>query len=54
MISSGSYGDPPTTRQRDYGIVLLHVLWRMRVDLVILLVIIVIVHADVIPRDWTA
>ena len=54
MISSGTYGDPPTTRQRDYGLVLLHLLWRMRVDLIILLVIIVIVHADVIPRDWTA
>ena len=35
-IKSGTYGDPPRTARRDYFVVLLLLLWRMRYDLLLL------------------
>jgi ion channel-forming bestrophin family protein len=34
-IESGQHGDPPRTQRRDYGLVLLQLLWRMRFDLIL-------------------
>jgi putative membrane protein len=34
-IESGLHGDPPRTQRRDYGLVLLQLLWRMRYDLIV-------------------
>ena len=54
MIESGDYGYPPSTRRQDYVLVVLQLLWRMRFDLLLLLLITVLVHNDWIPRSWTA
>ena len=54
MTDSGDYGYPPSTRRQDYALVLLQLLWRMRFDLVVLLLISVLIHHDWIPRSWTA
>ena len=54
MIDSGDYGYPPSTRRKDYVVVLLQLLWRMRFDLLLLLFITVLIHNNWIPRDWTA
>ena len=54
MIDSGDYGYPPSTRRQDYVVVLLQLLWRMRFDLLLLLLVTVFVHNDWIPRSWTA
>ena len=51
MIESGDYGYPPSTRRQDYLLVLLQLLWRMRFDLLLLLLITVLVHNDWIPRS---
>ncbi len=53
IIESGYYGYPPSTRRQDYVLVLLQLLWRMRFDLLLLLIT-VLVHNDWIPRSWTA
>jgi len=36
MMMMGGHGDPPRTRRQDYGLVLLQLLWRMRLDLLLL------------------
>ena len=54
MIDSGDYGYPPSTRRQDYALVLLQLLWRMRFDLLVLLLVTVLIHNDWIPRSWTA
>ena len=54
MTDSGDYGYPPSTRRQDYALVLLQLLWRMRFDLVVLLLVSVLIHHDWIPRSWTA
>ena len=54
MIESGGYGYPPSTRRQDYALVLLQLLWRMRFDLLVLLLVSVLIHHDWIPRSWTA
>jgi putative membrane protein len=52
MIESGSYGDPPRTRRKDYSHVLLQLLSRMRYDLLLLLVVTGLVMGGLIPRGW--
>ena len=54
MIETGDYGYPPSTRRQDYVLVVLQLLWRMRFDLLLLLLITILVHNDWIPRSWTA
>ena len=54
MIDSSDYGYPPNTRRQDYALVVLQLLWRMRFDLLLLLLITVLVHNDWIPRSWSA
>ena len=34
-IVIGQHGDPPRTQRLDYGLVLLQLLWRMRLDLLL-------------------
>ena len=41
MIDLGDYGHPPSTRRRDYSLVLL------------LLAIAVLINSNAIPGDWT-
>ncbi len=53
MIDLGDYGRPPAIRRQDYGIVLLRLLWRMRIDLLLLVLISVLVAREVIPGGWS-
>ncbi|MFM7676170.1 MAG: bestrophin family ion channel [Synechococcus sp.] len=34
-LERGRHGDPPRTQRQDYGLVLLQLLWRMRLDLLL-------------------
>jgi len=54
MIDLGDYGHPPSTRRRDYPLVLLQLMQRMRLELLLLLTIAVLINSDVVPRGWTA
>ncbi len=51
-IKSGPYGDPPRTARRDYFVVLLLLLWRMRYDLLLLAVIGSLILTDTVPTNW--
>ena len=51
-IKSGPYGDPPRTARRDYFVVLLLLLWRMRYDLLLLAVIATLILTDTVPTNW--
>ena len=51
-IKSGPYGDPPRTARRDYFVVLLLLLWRMRYDLLLLAVIGALILSDTVPTNW--
>ena len=51
-IKSGPYGDPPRTARRDYFVVLLLLLWRMRDDLLLLAVIGALILSDTVPTNW--
>ncbi|WP_415410016.1 hypothetical protein ACLM45_00515 [Synechococcus sp. A10-1-5-9] len=50
MIDLGDYGHPPSTRRRDYPLVLLQLMQRMRLELLLLLTIAVLINSDVVPR----
>ena len=54
MIDLGDYGHPPSTRRRDYSLVLLQLMKRMRLELLLLLTISVLIESNVIPGGWTA
>ena len=54
MIDLGDYGHPPSTRRRDYPLVLLQLMQRMRLELLLLLTIAVLINSDVVPRGQTA
>ena len=49
-IDEGPFGHPPKTRRRDYSVVLIQLLWRMRFDLLLLaaLSLLVEVHIRII------
>ena len=51
-IKSGPYGGPPRTARRDYFVVLLLLLWRMRYDLLLLAVIATLILTDTVPTNW--
>ena len=51
-IKSGPYGSPPRTARRDYFVVLLLLLWRMRYDLLLLAVIATLILTDTVPTNW--
>lgn len=53
MIDLGDYGHPPSTRRRDYSLVLLMLMQRMRLELLLLLTIAVLINSNAIPGDWT-
>ncbi len=53
MIELGDYGHPPAIRRRDYGVVMLTLVWRMRFDLLLLVLISVLVANGLVPRGWT-
>ena len=53
MIDLGDYGQPPAVRRQDYGLVLLKLVWRMRIDLLLLLLISALVANGLVPRGWT-
>lgn len=53
MIDVGDYGHPPSTRRRDYSLVLLQLLKRMRLELLLLLAIAVLINSNAIPVRWT-
>ena len=54
MIDFGDYGHPPSTRRRDYSLVLLQLMQRMRLELLLLLTIAVLINSNAIPGGWTA
>ena len=51
-IKSGPYGSPPRTARRDYFVVLLLLLWRMRYDILLLTVIATLILTDTVPTNW--
>ena len=51
-IKSGTYGDPPRTARRDYFVVLLLLLRRMRYDLLLLAVVGTLILSDTVPTNW--
>ena len=51
-IKSGPYGDPPRTARRDYLVVMLLLLWRMRYDLLLLAIISSLILSDTVPTNW--
>ncbi len=51
-IKSGPYGDPPRTARRDYFVVLLLLLWRMRYDLLLLAVIGTLILTETVATNW--
>ena len=52
QIKSGTYGDPPRTARRDYFVVLLLLLWRMRYDLLLLALVGTLILSDTVPTNW--
>jgi len=52
MIEVGDYGHPPRTHRRDYSLVLVQLLLRMRYDLILLILISWVVLSGVIPGGW--
>ena len=51
-IKSGTYGDPPRTARRDYFVVLVLLLRRMRNDLLLLAVVGTLILSDTLPTNW--
>lgn len=51
-IRTGQYGNPPRTARRDFGFVMLLLLWRMRADLLLLAVISAIVFTTSLHAEW--
>lgn len=52
IVKSGPYGDPPRTARRDYFIVLLLLLWRMRYDLLLLAAVGTLILTETVPTNW--
>ncbi|MCX5968358.1 MAG: bestrophin family ion channel [Cyanobacteria bacterium] len=48
----GGHGDPPRTRWRDYHKVLLQLLWRMRLDLIVWILVVVVVLGGSVASRW--
>lgn len=42
-IQVGGHGNPPRTRKQDYYKVLLQLLWRMRLDLILWIIVMAVV-----------
>jgi putative membrane protein len=51
-IKSGTFGDPPRTARRDYFVVLVLLLWRMRKDLLLLAVVGTLILSETVPTNW--
>jgi putative membrane protein len=52
-LLTGGHGDPPRTRRYDYGLVVLQLFWRMRLDLMIFgLLVAVAVWRGPLPTRW--
>ena len=51
-IKSGAFGDPPRTARRDYFVVLVLLLWRMRKDLLLLAVVGTLILSETVPTNW--
>ena len=51
-IDEGPFGHPPKTRRRDYSVVLIQLLWRMRFDLLLLAALSLLVGSDQLPLSW--
>lgn len=51
-IDEGPFGNPPKTRRRDYSLVLIQVLWRMRFDLILLIGLCLLVGTNQLPSSW--
>jgi putative membrane protein len=53
-IQVGGHGDPPRTRRHDYGLVVLQLAWRMRLDLLLFgLVILAVLLWGAAASRWT-
>ncbi|MFY8149187.1 MAG: bestrophin family ion channel [Prochlorococcaceae cyanobacterium] len=53
-LERGRHGDPPRTQRQDYGLVLLQLLWRMRLDLLLYgLICLMAARLPSLPGDWT-
>jgi putative membrane protein len=48
----GGHGDPPRTRRRDYHKVLLQLLWRMRLDLIVWILVVAVVLGGSVASRW--
>lgn len=51
-IGVGRIGDPPRTRRQDYYKVLLQLLWRMRLDLILWLIVVTVVVLGSTSTRW--
>ena len=51
-LKSGTFGDPPRTARRDYFVVLVLLLWRMRKDLLLLAVVGTLILSETVPTNW--
>ena len=51
-IKSGAFGDPPRTARRDYFVVLVLLLWRMRKDLLLLALVGTLILSETVPTNW--
>ena len=52
LFGAGSNGDPPRTRSQDYYKVLLQLLWRMRFDLILWLIVVAVVQLGATSSRW--
>ncbi len=53
-IQQGGHGNPPRTRRHDYGLVVLQLAWRMRLDLLLFALLIAVVMVQGVPASrWT-
>lgn len=51
-IDEGPFGHPPRTRRRDYSLVMLQLLWRLRFDLLLLAGMTAVVISERVPELW--
>jgi len=53
-LLTGGHGDPPRTRRHDYGLVVLQLFWRMRLDLLVFaLLVAAVVWRGPLQSRWT-
>ena len=53
-LLTGGHGDPPRTRRHDYGLVVLQLFWRMRLDLLVFaLLVAAVVWSGPLQSRWT-